>query len=191
MDSPWDDDPQATYAREADWAKISNEFTNSGYREGIVAGKESALQEGFDSGFADVGVPLGRELGLLRGTVSAILSLLSSQPPADIPFTAIDEARDIATSLGNIRFTDIAPRDVEAEQHAREHMDSDDPALDGSEELVEKRKMEGLEDMLEKLTAGAGGISAQGRPTKEDVVRLKERLGALSRDLGLFIQTVG
>lgn len=28
MDSPWEEDPQADYAPKADWAKLSNEFTN-------------------------------------------------------------------------------------------------------------------------------------------------------------------
>jgi hypothetical protein len=37
-----------------------------GYREGITAGKESALQEGFDTGFASVGAPLGRDIGFIR-----------------------------------------------------------------------------------------------------------------------------
>ncbi|KAH7910841.1 hypothetical protein BJ138DRAFT_60868 [Hygrophoropsis aurantiaca] len=186
MESPWDDDPEPFHAREADWTKISNEFTNSGYREGIIAGKESALQEGFDSGFANVGVPLGRELGLLRGAASAILSLLGSQQPADIT-TEMEEARDIAACLGNIRFSDIVPRDLEAEQHAREHLESDDPGLDESEELVERKKMEGLEDMLQKLSAGNIASSTQDRPTREDMHRLKQRLATLSEALGLQV----
>jgi hypothetical protein len=28
MDSPWEENPRADYAPEADWAKLSNEFTN-------------------------------------------------------------------------------------------------------------------------------------------------------------------
>ncbi len=45
----------------------------SGYREGITAGKLSTLQEGFDQAFAEVGVPLGRQVGLLRGKMDALL----------------------------------------------------------------------------------------------------------------------
>ncbi|KAG1765907.1 hypothetical protein EDD22DRAFT_978608 [Suillus occidentalis] len=140
MDSPWEEDPRADYAPEADWAKLSNEFTNSGYREGIIAGKESALQEGFDAGFAHV-----------------------------------------------LRFSDIAPIDQEAEQHAREHLDASDDPVGQSEELSQKREMEGLEDMLQRLTAGAPSRPLQDRPTREDVIRLKEGILALSGQLGLDI----
>ncbi|KIJ59468.1 hypothetical protein HYDPIDRAFT_100642 [Hydnomerulius pinastri MD-312] len=185
MDSPWEEDPQTEHAPEADWAKISTEFTNSGYREGIIAGKEAFLQEGFDAGFADVGVPIGRELGNLRGVVSALASFLSAKSPEGSP--ELDEARDISSIISSIRFSDIAPRDVEAEQHAREHLDSDDPGLAESDELAQKRNMEGLEDMLSHLTAGVGGASPQGRPTLEDVAKLKERLSSLSTKLGLSI----
>ncbi|KIM78529.1 hypothetical protein PILCRDRAFT_98408 [Piloderma croceum F 1598] len=147
MDSPWDDD--AGFSSEAEWTRISNEFTNTGYREGITAGKESALQEGFDDGFAHVGVPLGHELGILRGIASALYSFLSSTSPAQDPMVV--EARDIASLLANIRFTDIAPRDLEAEEHARQHLEADDNTLDMNEEVEEKRRMEELEDIQARL----------------------------------------
>ncbi|KAF7968652.1 hypothetical protein HWV62_9787 [Athelia sp. TMB] len=122
----------------------------TGYREGISAGKESALQEGFDAGFAEVGVPLGHELGLMRGVASAINSFLAGSSEDD---GMVSEAREISSLLSNIRFTDIAPRDLEAEEHARQHLDNDGDALDENEELEAKRKMEQLEDMLSQLTA--------------------------------------
>ncbi|KAF7297305.1 Yae1-N domain-containing protein [Mycena indigotica] len=129
MESPWDDDATAQTASDAEWDKISSEFTNAGYREGITAGKESALQEGFDAGFAQVGVPLGREIGHLRGIVSAVISFLQSTfcERADKD-ALLAEAREISASLADVRFSDIAPRDLEAEAHAREHLalDNDD-----------------------------------------------------------------
>ncbi|KAG2087271.1 uncharacterized protein F5147DRAFT_728026 [Suillus discolor] len=185
MDSPWEEDPRADYAPEADWAKLSNEFTNSGYREGIIAGKESALQEGFDAGFAHVGVPIGRDLGSIRGVISAIASFLSSKSQEDT--TTLTTAREISSSLAGIRFSDIVPVDQEAEQHAREHLDANDDLIEQSEELLQKREMEGLEDMLQRLTAGTTSKPLQGRPTREDIIRLKEGIFTLSAQLGLDI----
>jgi hypothetical protein len=157
----------------------------AGYREGITAGKESALQSGFDTGFADIGAPLGRELGVLRGTSSAVLSFVTSSPANALKNNVIAEARDIAAQLSNVRFSDIAPRDLDAEEHARQHLLSDPEDIVTNEELMEKRQVEGLEDMLSKLTAGGSGGMGQGRPTMDDVRRLKDRLETLCREVGL------
>jgi len=160
----------------------------TGYREGITAGKESALQEGFDDGFAHVGAPLGHELGVLRGIASALLSFFSMNPShRPEQETMIVEAHDIASLLANIRFTDIAPRDLQAEEHARQHMETDDSELE-TDEVAEKRKMEGLEDILAQLTAGTNtGRNQSGRPTVEDARLLKARLQVLTQGLGLSI----
>jgi hypothetical protein len=209
LDSPWDDypGPTDTKVRDAEWTKISSDFTNvswatflqciliphlqTGYREGITAGKESALQSGFDTGFADIGTPIGHELGVLRGTSSAILSFLASQPAIAQKHNVIVEARDIAVHLSNVRFSDIVPRDLDAEEHARQHLLSDTKDIVTNEELVERRNMEGLEDMLTRLTPGTSeekvGKGQGGRPTIDDVKRLKERLETLCRGVGLDI----
>lgn len=110
-----------------------------------------------------MGVPLGRELGNLRGAAAAIGSFLNSQNPDSLE---LQELRRISSGLSTIRFSDVAPRDLEAEQHAKEHLSSDDPAI--------------VKD------AGLGGETApqEGR-TVEDVAKLKERLALLSAKLGL------
>jgi hypothetical protein len=162
-DSPWEENPDTHHAPEAEWTRITSEFTNSGYREGIIAGKEAFLQPGFDAGFANVGVPLGRELGLLRGAAAAIRSLLNSQSP-DSP--ELEEIRSISSVLSTIQFSDIAPRDLEAEQHAKEHLAIDDPAI------------------VENADSGAETVP-QERRTIDDVANLKERLALLSTKLGL------
>ncbi|KAF7345106.1 Yae1-N domain-containing protein [Mycena venus] len=147
MDSPWDEEATQETSRDIEWSKISSEFTNVGYREGITAGKESALQEGFDTGFAGVGAPLGRDIGFLRGMSSALVAFLNS----------------------NMSCRAISRR----EEHAREHLaDADDP-MDENEELSDKRKMEGLEDMLSRLTAGAANpeVADKTRPTIDDKLR--------------------
>ncbi|KAF9011209.1 hypothetical protein BDQ17DRAFT_1233860 [Cyathus striatus] len=185
MDSIWGEDLDYSESREAEWTKISSEFTNSGYREGITAGKEGALQEGFDSGFAEIGAPLGRDIGILRGIASALFALLSATPGKE---DMLNEARDISSQLSRIRFSDIVPRDLEAEEHARQHLESDEYGLDVNEGIADKRDMEGLEDMLAKLSAGATmSTSDKSRPKMDDVRLLKERLGALTQRIGIDV----
>lgn len=135
----------------------------SGYREGIIAGKEAFLQSGFDAGFADVGVPLGRELGNLRGAVAALGSFLKSQEPDSLE---LEELRSISSVLSAIRFSDIAPPDLEAEQHAREHLDLDDRTV------------------VENTPSGTETVPRKSQKM-EDVAKLKERLALLTTKLGL------
>ncbi|GBE84881.1 hypothetical protein SCP_0700610 [Sparassis crispa] len=182
-DNIWLDDPKAL--EDTEWSKLSSDFTNAGYREGITAGKESALQQGFDEGFAEVGAPLGRELGSLRGLASALLAFLTSnsqERPDDLT-----ELQEMVSQLGSVRFSDIVPLDLEAERHAREHLDMDgedegELDLELNEELKDKRDIERLEDMMAQVSAGAA------RPTREDVQRLKEQLRNLCDELGIPVQ---
>ncbi|KAK7029844.1 hypothetical protein R3P38DRAFT_2931735 [Favolaschia claudopus] len=120
---------------------------------------------------------------------SALTAILQSNvcdhPEKD---ALLSEARDIAAGLAVVRYTDVVPRDLEAEAHAREHLQEDDP-MDENEELSEKRKMEGLEDMLSRLTAGApiADAAQRSRPTMDDVRLLEGRLHALSARLGIHV----
>lgn len=96
------------------------------------------------------------------------------------------EARDIVAHLGNIRFADIVPRDLEAEEHARQHLAEEDQEMEVNEEIAEKRKMEGIEDMLANLTAGSGANTHHtGRPTVDDLQKLRKRLQDSTARLGL------
>ena len=181
-DSPWEDN--AKTLQDSEWSKLSSDFVNAGYREGITAGKEGALQEGFDEGFAQTGAPIGRDLGMLRGFSSAIVSFLSSTRAGATPVNLLDEARAISQELANIRFSDIAPPDPQAEEHAREHLESAEDVVT-SEALQEKRDLESLEDMMNRM--GAGQVSVEekrGRPTVEDIKRLRERLTLLAQSIG-------
>ncbi|CAA7261986.1 unnamed protein product [Cyclocybe aegerita] len=185
MDSPWDENSDNNVIKDTEWSRISSEFTNVGYREGITAGKEGALQEGFDSGFADTGAPIGRELGLLRGISLAILIFLQTLPVIE-NWKLVDEATDISSQLSRIRFSDIMPRDLEAEEHARQHLEAEGVELDENEEIAAKRDVEGIEDMLANLVAGgATSTSSSNRPTVEDIYALKTRLSWLGERLKL------
>ncbi|KAJ7279044.1 hypothetical protein C8J57DRAFT_1059386, partial [Mycena rebaudengoi] len=167
---------RAQSSRDVEWNKISTDFTHVGYREGITAGKKSALQEGFDAGVALVGALLGRDLGFLHGMASALVAYQGSASGACQHAALLAEARAIAAALGAVRLSDIVPRDLEAEEHARQHLaDSEDAdimemEMEGSEKLAEKLKMEILEDIFSQLTAGGTQADAENtRPTVEDV----------------------
>ena len=163
-------------------------YWQAGYREGITAGKEAASQEGFDAGFANVGVPIGRELGLLRGTSSVVLAFLQKSSDINEKAQMLAEAQDISSQLSRVRFSDIMPRDLEAEEHAREHLETEGIPLDMNEEIADKREVEGLEDMLANLSADNGKSKGKhARPTIGDVQVLKDRLGLLTNRLDLGI----
>ena len=103
---------------------------------------------------------MGRELGAIRGMASALLVFVTSRSPETTEERSLAiEARDIVSQLSSIRFTDIAPRDLEAEEHARQHLEDDESGLDVKGELVENMKV--------------------------DVALLKSRLDNLALKLGL------
>ncbi|KAL6562954.1 hypothetical protein OROHE_005541 [Orobanche hederae] len=57
-----------------EWRRRHNQFHTVGYRDGLIAGKETAAQEGFNIGFKD-SVLTGYNLGLVRGITSAMACL--------------------------------------------------------------------------------------------------------------------
>ncbi|EYU38259.1 hypothetical protein ABFS82_02G113300 [Erythranthe guttata] len=59
---------------EREWQKRRNQFHTIGYRDGVIAGKEAAAQEGFNIGFKD-SVLNGYNWGFVRGITSAIACL--------------------------------------------------------------------------------------------------------------------
>jgi hypothetical protein len=142
----------------------------AGYRDGITAGKEGALQEGFDAGFAQAGAPRGRELGLLRGLASALLLHLA--PPAR-ETASTSAAREIVDALAAVRFEDIAPPPPPEEA---EHM-HDDVRVHG-------------EGKIEENGEDGGGGSTGPKPaatTIEDVRALGVRLEGLLREVGVEV----
>lgn len=135
------------------WDKMQEEFSNAGYREGITFGKESALQEGFDTGFAQTGAPIGRQLGVLRGLVAA----LKVATQKSIMFQGSDEVsvsvEDLQQRLNRLGLKDLAPRDMQAEAHAREHRDieaegTDDALASAFMSLDTKESLDGKEELL-------------------------------------------
>ncbi|KAH9054021.1 hypothetical protein EDB83DRAFT_2225632 [Lactarius deliciosus] len=102
-ESPWvEDDNAPSHYAEAEWTGLSTNFTTAGYREGISSGKEVALQEGFDVGFARTGAACGRELGIIRGPAAVLLLHLSRSSPAAQP--AQTRVREIVDKHAAVRF---------------------------------------------------------------------------------------
>ena len=103
------------------------------------------------------------------------------------------EIQVISAQLSDIRFSDIAPRDLEAEAHAREHLADDDLPVndlngDGAvqdEETIEKRRIEQLEDMMSSFGTDPVPNSNLPRPGPEDVKAMRARLLDGARTLGL------
>ncbi|EKM57788.1 uncharacterized protein PHACADRAFT_251634 [Phanerochaete carnosa HHB-10118-sp] len=184
-DSPWGENVKSV--QDSEWSKLSSDFVNAGYREGITAGKEGALQEGFDEGFAQTGAPLGRNLGMLRGFSSALASFLASTSAQEHTERdqLLNEARTISSALSDVRFSDIDPPDTQAMEHAKEHMEDAEDVV-ASEELQEKRDMESLEDLMDRMGATPSAKQAN-RPTPEDVAQLEQRLHTLAQTLGLTL----
>ncbi|CAI9109776.1 OLC1v1009672C1 [Oldenlandia corymbosa var. corymbosa] len=71
-DDLWDDDGGDDMERQ--WQRRQQEFHRLGYREGLMAGKEAAAQEGFNLGFKE-SVFAGQSWGLVRGVTSALARL--------------------------------------------------------------------------------------------------------------------
>ncbi|KAG8391152.1 hypothetical protein BUALT_Bualt01G0158100 [Buddleja alternifolia] len=68
------DKSNKTSDMDREWQKRHNQFHTIGYRDGLIAGKEAAAQEGFNIGFKN-SVFTGYNLGLVRGITSAMACL--------------------------------------------------------------------------------------------------------------------
>ncbi|KAL5534661.1 hypothetical protein ACEPAG_1125 [Sanghuangporus baumii] len=142
---------------EREWTRMSNEFVNAGYREGITAGKESALQGGFDTGFANTGAPIGREVGNLRGLAAGALSLLESSRPLvserGDKEQLLSDIREIVNGLARLQFTDLAPLDEEALAHAKEHAESNggESSLSASSSETRQKALSDLSSLRQRL----------------------------------------
>ncbi|KIO29256.1 hypothetical protein M407DRAFT_242705 [Tulasnella calospora MUT 4182] len=207
MDIWADEDEQTGQAKLADreWNRLQEGFMNDGYREGITAGKEGALQEGFDEGFASDGVPLGRRVGTLRGIAAGLQAFVTTgltgtslNPPSQRGQPALEaEVRAIIMGLESLEIGDLMPLDLLAEQHNLEHEQAEAQKQHNDSTEVE---MEGdtsgggdsMEEMLEAFasvgTKDSATTKARRREQAMTTLRgLEERLSAVLQQLGLAI----
>ncbi|KAJ1043128.1 hypothetical protein NDA10_007571 [Ustilago hordei] len=170
---------------ERDSAKVEAQFHDTGYREGITAGKLSTLQQGFNTGFNEVGALLGRQLGQLRGQVAALLFLTSTLIPDSISTSTSTfagntcRARRVAMSpsagfvLPLLKHPQLEQARRELEELAKE--------LDGvTLEKIAEPDYEALEHEREHAAedGGGGGGEAVKRQTEEE---RRERVAVLQR----------
>jgi hypothetical protein len=121
-----------------------------------------------------------------------------SPQPAEILAEALEEIRAISAQLSDIRFSDIVPRDIEAEAHALEHLadgegdlpvnELDENGVVQDEEAVEKREMERLEDMMSSFGTNPAPSSNLPRPGPEDVKAIRVKLLRVARNIGLGLE---
>lgn len=57
-----------------EWQRRREQFHTIGYRDGLLAGKDASVQEGFNAGFKE-SVFVGHRWGVVRGVTSALASL--------------------------------------------------------------------------------------------------------------------
>ncbi|CAK9317061.1 unnamed protein product [Citrullus colocynthis] len=69
-----DEGLEETTDLDREWQRRHDQFHTIGYRDGLIAGKEAAAQEGFNVGFKQ-SVSVGYKLGLVRGVSSVLASL--------------------------------------------------------------------------------------------------------------------
>ncbi|WWD00549.1 hypothetical protein V866_007483 [Kwoniella sp. B9012] len=163
--------------------RLSNKFSDAGYREGITDGKLATLQAGFDEGFAN-SVPLSRRVGSLRGKAAALLAihLNSTSPSATHSSKDLEESlRELIKTLGRMKRDEILPEDQERIQHEKEEHEGDE---DGFElDRNDKRDMEVLENTLEMLGGSSnGGKSGSAKEDGEAVIKgLEDELKELEK----------
>ncbi|KAM1124428.1 hypothetical protein ACFX2B_039357 [Malus domestica] len=76
-DGSWyasDDELHEQSALGREWQRRHNQYHTTGYRDGVIAGKEASSQEGFNIGFKK-SVLVGYNWGLVRGVTSALACL--------------------------------------------------------------------------------------------------------------------
>jgi len=96
----------------------------------------------------------------------------------------VTEIRNITRQLASVSLTDIAPPDLEAEAHAREHLELAE--REANDKPTEKRDLEGIGDMLADMSVRSPNAGrTKGGTTLEDVAHLKKQIETLSQALGL------
>lgn len=128
---------------------------------------------------------MGRKLGFLRGISSVLVSHLQAiSTSMDKSKFDLAEAQDIARRLVGIQFSDINPRDLEAEEHARQHLESEGGDVVNAGNRSNYERMEELERKLPANPSAEALVTLSGRPTVQD---LEKRLETLCHGLGLVL----
>jgi hypothetical protein len=100
----------------------------------------------------------------------------------------VNEVRLITSLLADIRFADVAPRDVDAEEHARQHSKGVGGQSVVNEGVDAETRVDRPQDIQPQPIVGTSSAETQSdRPTMDNVSQLKKQLEDLTRRLGLTI----
>ncbi|KAH7622270.1 hypothetical protein NADE_004857 [Nannochloris sp. 'desiccata'] len=153
-DDIWDDDDVVDHeilhsnAEELDreWRARREEYWNSGYREGLEAGKHDTVQEGFDEGYA-LGSSSGYKWGVLRG---AALTMQSAATKGLVPASAGASAAQPLAALVPGQVMNAVGRKLMKQEN---NENSDEAA---AATRVEERKVEEAERQVHEAITQSG-----------------------------------
>uniref|UniRef100_A0A1S4DX60 Essential protein Yae1 N-terminal domain-containing protein n=1 Tax=Cucumis melo TaxID=3656 RepID=A0A1S4DX60_CUCME len=104
-----DEGLEETADLDREWQRRHDQFHTIGYRDGLIAGKEAAAQEGFNIGFKQ-SVSVGYKLGLVRGVSSVLASLpddlkekLAGTPENQSKFQSLYESVNSLSTVDALR----------------------------------------------------------------------------------------
>ncbi|KAF8755049.1 Essential protein Yae1, N terminal [Rhizoctonia solani] len=161
-----------------EWNKLSNDFVTAGYREGITEGKNRPFRRG---------LTMGSHRLVHRSVVRSVYSEdkrmrylhCARQHLAQLEV----EVREIVQGLSRLKLSTLAPPDMQAIEHAREH-ESDAPDVG---DVETNNQMGDLEDAFESLStsksAGKEDVMRRSVEAMAELDRLRKRLESVYTQL--------
>ncbi|KAI9283114.1 hypothetical protein BC943DRAFT_328308 [Umbelopsis sp. AD052] len=102
-----------------EWEKMNEVHGNEGYKDGIVAGKDVTIQEGFNKGYKE-GVALGRQFGKLRGVTSTLLVYYTQVQKDVLDASLLEQLTQLYNELSAIGVEDLYTKDYFREPSSEE-----------------------------------------------------------------------
>ncbi|XP_042006996.1 uncharacterized protein LOC121755701 isoform X2 [Salvia splendens] len=106
-----------------EWNRRHDQFHTLGYRDGLIAGKETALQEGFNIGFKD-SVLTGYNWGRVRGISSALKEKLVESEETRKRIQQLHESVQCISSTESLKLFYEEQRRKSLKQETTEHSSS-------------------------------------------------------------------
>ncbi|XP_038601293.1 protein YAE1 homolog [Tachyglossus aculeatus] len=198
-DDVFDQEADETLPSRRDWRRRMHHRLKEGYREGVDAGKASALQEGFRQGYKEAAEKV-LVYGQLRGTLSALVSWCRIQ---DNGSAAIGTLNSLLDALGQCE--DSALRcltSVTSEVHVVEILDSIQgmdlcaaaPTQKREDEIEEGSSAENsaeLEKKCSRIDGGTDGSLSTGPRTREHIRSTQETFTWIVHETSTLMEQLG
>ncbi|XP_010213429.1 PREDICTED: yae1 domain-containing protein 1 [Tinamus guttatus] len=202
----FDEDADEIYIAQKEWNSTMKKRLKEGYRDGIEAGKELALQEGFNVGYRR-GAELMVTCGQFRGTLSALLSWCQLNGH-DSALSKINHLLDVIgkheedvlkylnSTQEQPHFGDILDfvQDLDLSDTAPSGIECDADKAGKDNQSGKTCRNNGKDDALQSECSKAKFCTDAGQPTlawvKEQTVWLVEQLG-LSQEMQHHVQQLG